>query len=130
MRYLTIILLGLFILIGSPTATVAGKSGPYWTCMQIGFIQEDPVLILSYPQNTYWEDTLERAELFAKVVKKSFPIKDEYEPYCRDFPTKKDIDNFQVQLIHKSKKAKLSVRVFSFNINQGVSCETSLCKTQ
>lgn len=89
----------------------------YWNCMQIGFMNDTPAMIVSDIQNgnknpgKHYKD---REASFAKQVKKVWNLDGTYTPTCSDFITIEDARSYYTYLVKKANESGLIVYPMEF----------------
>lgn len=116
MRLLLLLIL-LFTTLLSSSTTANTDKNPYWNCMQVGHLYNQPVILLSSLQNFPYnfDSEISRETLFDKTVGKVYQLSDKYEPICQDFKTEEEARKILNLIIRKAKRAKLDVILFDFN---------------
>jgi len=111
-------LMTLLVILGLPQLASAGMPMPQlWNCMQIGFLNQTPALIVSDIQNSNKNSGKHyktREKAFAEAVKKQWKLKGAYEPLCQDFHSKKEADEYYKFIVKKANDKGLKVYPMKF----------------
>ena len=89
----------------------------FWNCMQIGFLNSTPIVVVSDIQNgskNPGKRYKERTDAFAIAVKKIWGLKDVYEPYCSDFIDEKEARAYYSDIVKKANKSGILVYPIEF----------------
>lgn len=112
MKKLLLILVAL--LIPSTGFTTEQK---YWSCMQIGYIDDQRVVVQSDLMKNHWSDYKHREREYARVVKKTLGGKliEKFEPSCLDYLTRAEAERTEKTKLAKVKEYGFIVIYIKFD---------------
>ena len=99
-------------------ATAGAPLPRLWNCMQIGFLNEQPAMVVSDIQNGNKDPGKHyktREKAFAVAVKKQWKLKGVYEPMCNDFADEKEADFYYKYIVQKANDQGITVYPMQFS---------------
>ena len=111
-------LLAFLITLSMALPAHAGTPVPQlWNCMQIGFLNNEPVLVISDIQNgskNPGKHYKTREVAFTAAVKKQWNLRGAYAPMCQDFVDDKEAVAFYYYIVGKASAQGITVYPMEF----------------